>query len=172
MAMAAPKDKSPKEYRRRNRTVDVGEALSGVLDTALKRRGFASRDIITHWRAMAPAPYDTVALPDKLSWPRGERSAEGATLFLRCVAGHQLALAHDAPRIAAAINRYFGYVLVNKVRLSITPFTPGSGRKAEAVAPIDAARRAEIGQAVETVGDDRLRAALLELGLAISTHRR
>jgi hypothetical protein len=172
MAMAAPKDKSPKEYRRRNRTVDVGEALSGVLDPALKRRGFASRDIIAQWRAMAPAPYDNVAMPDKLSWPRGERSAEGATLFLRCVAGHQLALAHEAPRIAAAINRYFGYVLVHQVRLSITPFTPGSERKAEVVTATDTARRADIGEVVKGVEDERLRAALLELGLAIGTQRR
>ncbi len=97
----------------------MAEALSGALDPALKRRGFASRDIITHWKAMAPAPYDKVAMPDKLSWPRGERSASGATLYLRCVPGHALALTHEAPRIAAAVNRYFGYILVDQVRLSI-----------------------------------------------------
>ena len=171
-ARTKAKDGEPKEFRRLNRTVGVGDVLAGALDPALKKRGFASRDIVAQWRAMAPRPFDEVALPDKLTWPRGERGAQGATLYLRCAESHRLALQHEAPRIAAAINRYFGYVLVNKVRLSITPFTPGSGRKAEAVAPIDAARRAEIGQAVETVGDDRLRAALLELGLAISTQRR
>ena len=44
---------------------------SGVLDPALKRRGFATRDIITHWAAMAPKPYDQLAVPDQLTWPRG-----------------------------------------------------------------------------------------------------
>ena len=32
-----------------------------------------------------------------------------------------------AATIAAAINRYFGYVLVGQVRLSAEPFSPHSG---------------------------------------------
>ena len=32
-----PKDTTPKEYRRLNRTVGLGEAISGALDPALKR---------------------------------------------------------------------------------------------------------------------------------------
>ncbi|MHB1110603.1 MAG: DUF721 domain-containing protein, partial [Devosia sp.] len=118
MAAKTKEDDTP---RRLNRVVGVAEALSKALDPALRKRGFASRDIITHWAAMAPAPYDKVALPDRLSWPRGERGAEGATLYLRCVPGHALALSHEGPLIAAAINRYFGYVLVGAVRLSAEP---------------------------------------------------
>src|SRR5437588_348243 len=108
----AEKPEKTKEPKRLNRAVGIGEALNGALDPALKRRGFASRDIVTHWTAIAPAPYDKLAIPDKLVWPRGERSAQGATLYLRCVEGHALMLTHEAPRIAASINRYFGYVLV------------------------------------------------------------
>src|SRR5215217_9637242 len=121
----------PPEPKRRNRTIVIADVLSGALDPVLKKRGFASRDIITHWSVMAPKPYDTVAIPDKLTWPRGERSAEGATLLLRCVPGHALAISHEGDKIAAAINRYFGFVLVGAVRLSAEPFTPGSGQKAE-----------------------------------------
>jgi hypothetical protein len=159
------------EPKRRNRTVGLGEALGGALDPALKRRGFASRDIVKNWQAMAPRPYDRVAMPDTLSWPRGERRAPGATLYLRCVPGHGLALQHEAPRIAAAINRYFGYVLVNEVRLSPMPFTPGSAAVTEAPSQPDPARRAAVGEAVKGVADDRLRAALDTLGLAIATRR-
>ncbi|HTJ58593.1 MAG TPA: DciA family protein [Devosiaceae bacterium] len=167
-----PQDKKPKEFKRLNRTVGVGEAISGALDPALKRRGFASRDIITHWRAMAPKPYDQVAMPDKLAWPRGERSAQGATLYLRCIAGHQLALAHEAPRIAAAVNRYFGYVLVDHVRLSVTPFTPGSAEKRQVAPTADPASQALVAEAVGKVEDARLREALRELGLGIAANRR
>jgi hypothetical protein len=154
--------------KRLNRTVGAGDALRGVLDPALKRRGFASRDILTHWRAMAPSPYDAVALPDRLVWPRNAPNAVGATLYLRCAAGHHLALVHEAPRIAAAINRYFGYVLVDQIKLAITPFTPGSAAPAPAATEIDGATRAAIGRAVEGVGDERVRAALAQLGLALA----
>lgn len=170
--MPKSKDSPESEPKRRNRTVGINEAVAGLLDPALKKRGFASRDIIAHWKAMAPAPYGEVAMPDKLAWPRGEKSATGATLHLRCLPGHQLALQHEGPRIAAAINRYFGYVLVDQVRLSAAPFSPGSAKKAEIAAEPNPVQRASIGAAVGTVGDERLKAALTSLGLAIATQRR
>ena len=139
--------------KRRNRTMNIADVLSGALDPVLKKRGFASRDILLHWPAMAPKPYDEVAIPDKLTWPRGEKSAEGATLLLRCIPGHALAIAHEGPRIAAAINRYFGYVLVANVRLSAEP------------AP---AVRAKVGAQVADVEDEALREALRTLGHALS----
>jgi len=162
------KDELP-EPKRRNRTMNIADVLSGALDPVLKKRGFASRDIITHWSAMAPQPYDKVAVPDKLSWPRGEKSAEGATLVLRCIPGHAMAIAHEGPRIAAAINRYFGFVLVNAVRLSAEPFTPGSGEKVDKQAEPDPGVVAKVGAQVAEVGDEDLREALRTLGHALSS---
>lgn len=162
------KDDLP-DPKRRNRTMSVADVLSGALDPVLKKRGFASRDIITHWAAMAPEPYDTVAIPDKLTWPRGERSAEGATLLLRCVPGHALAIAHEGPRIAAAINRYFGFVLVGAVKLSAEPFTPGSAQKAQKTDQPSQSVIAKVGAQVAEVTDDDLREALRTLGHALSS---
>src|SRR5687768_14579949 len=112
-------EKKTDEPKRLNRTVAVGDAMGPILGPALRRRGFAGRDIITNWGVIAPKPYDTVARPDELKWPRGkDRSAEGATLYLRVMPGHALAVQHEGPKIAAAVNRYFGYVLVREVRMS------------------------------------------------------
>lgn len=163
------KDELP-EPKRRNRTMQLADVLSGALDPVLKKRGFASRDIITHWAAMAPRPYDEVAVPDKLTWPRGgERSAEGATLLLRCVPGHALAIAHEGPKIAAAVNRYFGFVLVGAVRLSAEPFTPGSGRAAQDVVQPSQSVIAKVGAQVADVADDDLRESLRALGHALAS---
>ena len=162
-----PKDELP-EPKRRNRTLSVADALSGALDPVLKKRGFAGRDIIAQWRHIAPRPFDETTLPDKLSWPRGERSAEGATLYLRCAPGQALFAQHEAPAIAAAVNRYFGYVLVNDVRLSAEPFTPGSGRGVQKPHQPSQSDIAKVGKATEMVEDDDLREALQALGLALS----
>ena len=110
----ATKSKDDKPVKRLNRAVGVGEALHGVLDSALRKRGFATRDLITRWATIAPKPYDRVAVPDQLKWPRGA-SHEGATLFLRCAESQRLALSHEGPLVAAAVNRYFGYFLVREV---------------------------------------------------------
>lgn len=162
------KDDAPP--KRLNRAVGVGEALGGVLDPALKKRGFASRDILTHWPVMAPAPYDKVTRPDKLNWPRGEKGAEGATLYLRCHPGHALALAHEGPRVAAAINRYFGYFLVGQVRLSAAPFEVAD-ELPETVPALPEVTRARIGRVVERVTDPAVRDALRELGQAMARRK-
>jgi len=162
------KDDLP-EPKRRNRTIAIADVLSGALDPVLKKRGFASRDIITHWAVMAPEPYDKVAIPDKLTWPRGERSAEGATLLLRCIPGHALAISHEGPRIAAAVNRYFGFVLVSGIRLSPEPFTPGSAGPAQTSIQPSQSVIAKVGAQVAEVTDDDLREALRTLGHALSS---
>lgn len=163
----APADAAPK---RLNRAVSVSEALGRALDPALRKRGFASRDLLEHWGAMAPSPYDKVARPDKLNWPRGERGVEGAVLHLSCHPGHALALAHEGERVVAAINRYFGYLLVGEVRLSATPFITAEAPPIPAPALGEAARAA-VERGVEAVEDPGLRDALRDLGLAIARRR-
>ncbi|WP_375449740.1 DUF721 domain-containing protein [uncultured Devosia sp.] len=161
--------KTPPEPKRRNRSLSIGDALASALDPALKKRGFASRDIIAHWPVMAPKPYDQVAIPDKLSWPRGERGAEGATLYLRAMPGHALAIAHEGPAIAAAINRYFGYVLVGAVRLSAEPFSGHSVKTDHKAVQPSPSVVAKVGTAIDAVEDEGLKEALRTLGHALSS---
>jgi hypothetical protein len=166
----ATKSKEPDEPKRLNRTVGVSDALSGVLDAVLKKRGFATRDIITHWAAMAPKPYDALAVPDQLKWPRGA-GHEGATLYLRCAPGHALALSHEGALIASAVNRYFGYFLVREVRLSAEPFAPGPAKKASP-AGVPPQIAAHAGIAVADVDNEQLRAALKGLGEQVLAKKR
>lgn len=159
-------DKRP-EPKRLNRSVSVADAIAPILGPALRRRGFAGRDIITHWATIAPAPYDEVAAPDRLTWPRNAgRSFEGGTLYLRCLPGHALALQHEGQKIAAAVNRYFGYLLVGEVRLSVEPLiakTPDAPQ----LAVLPAAARSQIAAQVEGIADDGVREALQKLGEAV-----
>jgi len=119
---------------------------------------------------MAPAPYDRMARPDKLSWPRGAKGAEGAVLQLRCHPGHALALVHEGERIAAAVNRYFGYFLVGAVRLSAAPFEMAATVPEPAPAVPEVAR-ARITRTVDRVADPGIREALRQLGLAMASKR-
>jgi hypothetical protein len=170
--VAAKKDgKEERVPRRLNRAVGLTEALGKALDPALKRRGFASRDLLAHWQVMAPAPYDRMAKPDKLTWPRGETGAEGAVLLLRCHPGHALALAHEGERVAAAVNRYFGYFLVGSVRMSAAPFEV-EPELPPTTAPVPEVTRAEVARAVDKVDDEGVRDALRQLGLAMARRKR
>src|SRR5690554_2158490 len=150
--------------KRRNRTVRLGDMIGTALDPALRRRGFASRDLITHWQTIAPTPWDKVAMPDKLVWPRRDRPApEGAVLHLRCVEGHGLALTHEGPAIAASVNRYFGYLIVGSVRLSPMPLVPEKAA-AQPARQLPQESIASIKAATDTIEDAGLRTALEKLG--------
>ncbi|PXA97388.1 hypothetical protein DMC47_13775 [Nostoc sp. 3335mG] len=162
-------EKDLPEPKRRNKTLGLADVLSGALDPVLKKRGFATRDIITHWRVIAPPPYDQTTIPDKLVWPRSAgQGHEGAVLYLRCGPGQALFVQHAASEIAQAVNRYFGYLLVDEVRLSAEPFTPGSGAKAQKTRQPSQSDIAKVGAAVEKIEDTDLREALRALGLALS----
>lgn len=164
-------DKAAKD-KRANRAVELGEAMNTAIDPVFRKRGFASRDLVTNWAAIAPTPYDKTAMPDKLVWPRREAGAEGAVLYIRCAEGQKLALAHESQTVAAAINRYFGYVLVGRVRLSAAPFTPGSGEKDQgrAAPPPEVERSVEAK--VAGVDDEGLRQALRRFGLGLLNSNR
>jgi hypothetical protein len=165
----AKKSKDDEPPKRLNRTVGVSEALSGVLDSALKKRGFATRDILANWAAIAPKPYDVAALPAELKWPRGA-GHEGAVLYLRCSEGQRLALAHEGPLIAAAVNRYFGYFLVREVKLSAEPFSRSSGPKVK-VEPTLPEVAKHASEAVAEVSDPALKDALKSLGEQVLARR-
>ena len=153
--------------KRKNRTVQLGDMVSNALDPALKKRGFASRDLIANWQVIAPSPWDKIAMPDKLVWPRRDRpDPEGAVLHLRCLEGHGLALAHEGPAIAAAVNRYFGYLIVGSVRLSLMPLVPlKPAEKQPQRLPNEAI--VTIKTATSVVEDEELRAALEKLGRGV-----
>ncbi len=162
--MAKPSSEKPP--KRRNATVSVAEALGRVIDPALRKRGFASRDLVAHWQAIAPAPYGALSVPDRLVWPRNAEGA-GATLWLRAAPGHALALTHEAGRIAQSVNRYFGYVLVGSVRVSPDPFTPGSAALGENRDKPSERTRTTVSDTIAHVEDDGLREALRTLGHAL-----
>lgn len=168
----AGKGQESKAEKRANRAVGLADALGATLGPALKKRGFASRDLVAHWPAIAPAPYDRVAAPDQLKWPRGERGADGAVLLVRCADSHRLALQHEGAKVAAAINRYFGYLLVAEVRLSATPFSAGSAAERKAAPQPDAADSARVEASLARVADPGLRDALRRLGLGLMGRRR
>lgn len=153
---------------RKNRTLSVADALSGALDPVMKKRGFASRDILSLWHVIAPPPFDRLTQPDKLAWPRHAHGAEGAVLHLRSAPGQALMVQHEAPTIAAAINRYFGYVLVGEVRLSAEPFMPGSGVRAQKRAEPSRKSLDRIAAETSVIEDEPLRAALRQLGRAMA----
>ncbi len=163
------KTKQSKIYKRSNRTTGLGDAINKAIDPIIQKRGFANRDIIANWPIFAPSPYNQVSIPDRLVWPRGEKSDQGATLYLRCAPAHALALSHEGAKIAASVNRYFGYILVNRVKLSLEPFSPHSSKMLDKGQTPTKETIKAVNEEIKDIKDDDLKEALRRLGLNIKT---
>lgn len=153
-----------KPNKRLNKTVGLGDAVNKIIAPALQKRGFASKDIITHWQHIAPTPYNKITIPDKLHWNKGNKSAEGAILYLRCEQAHKMALSYESEMISAAINRYFGYLLVEKIKISAKPFSSSSGEKSNKTPIITKKAKQKIEKTLVNVKDEALKQALQKLG--------
>ncbi|MCB9993312.1 MAG: DUF721 domain-containing protein [Hyphomicrobiaceae bacterium] len=152
------------DAKRRNRDAPLDELIGAVMDPVLRKRGFASSEILKRWPVIAPPPYSEKSLPDRLSWPRGE---ETGTLHLRIVPGLRLAATHDAPKILASVNTYFGYLLVERLMLSPSPFIPGSDALPQIEPQPDGATQKRVAEAVGDVDEGPLKDALRTLGESI-----
>ncbi len=160
-----------KKPKRLNRTTSINDVINKAIDPVLKKRGFANRDIITNWQNFAPAPYDKVAMPERLEWKRGKAGEEGATLYLRCAPSHALALSHESTKIAATINRYFGYILIGKIKLSLEPFSPHSSKIIDKQKTPSKEVIKKINQEISDVKDNELKQALYQLGINLKSNK-
>ncbi len=156
--------KAKKTNRRVNKSVGLGEALSKIIEPVFQKRGFASRDIINQWRVIAPEPYNKVTIPERLQWSGDNKSAEGAILVLRCASAYKMALTYDSKQIAGAINRYFGYVLVDRIKISLEPFSLSSGEQNYKAPVVTREVHKKISDIVCDIEDEQLKNALQKLG--------
>ena len=135
------------------------------------RHGFAYADVLTQWSAIVGEELGRVSVPERIRWPRaagpaGDGRKVGGTMVLRVAEGCALEFQHLVPRIIERINGFYGYGAVAALKIV---------QGAVAAPPRDPPKPPEVadealGERVGAIQDERLRAALLRLGTAVS-HR-
>jgi hypothetical protein len=144
----------------------LGAALPRIAAPILGKRGLAAGRLVADWPAIVGAELADVAVPDRLSFPHGERS--GGTLRLKVAPSAALEIQHRAPLLIERINVALGYPAV--ARLSLVQ-APPPARRRPAPPPrreLGEAERRAIGRQVEKVVDPDLREALGRLGEAVA----
>jgi len=148
----------------------IAAMLAKILKPAVRKRGLAGADLVMAWRDIAGPQFADCTLPDRIVWPRSPAGDEigGAPqpgmLVVRCAGPAAILLQHDTGLIAERVNSFLGWYAVDRIKIIQGP-VHAAGDPAPAAAPeIPAAKRTEITHQVAGVKDDRLRAALAELG--------
>ncbi|YBW40579.1 Protein of unknown function DUF1159 [Nitrobacter sp. TKz-YC01] len=141
--------------------------LGSVFSDAYARQGFASRELVTRWAAIAGPEIAAHSEPIKIQWPRpveGQQQ-EPATLVLRVEGPVALEIQHSSDIILQRVNRFFGWNAVGRLALRQAPLSRKTSRRI-ARRP-DAADVARVAGTLASIEDDDLRAALARLGASI-----
>jgi len=141
--------------------------LGGLFNGAFARQGFASRELATRWAEIAGPEIAAHSEPIKIQWPRPieGQPPEPATLVLRVEGPVALEIQHASDIILERVNRFFGWSAVGQIALRQAPLTRRPA--AQPVRRPDPATVKKIADALESVEDEGLRAALARLGAMI-----
>jgi hypothetical protein len=152
----------------------VGELVPGLMRPVFEKYGFSSAAILTDWPALAGPDLAAYTAPERLKWPRrrtgeadGQPRETGATLILRVAGARALEVEHRRGQIIERLNASFGYRAVAEIRVVQAPL-----KRREAPAPRAAPEPAPASvAALAAIREDRLRAAIAQLGSGIRTAR-
>lgn len=143
----------------------LGATLPRIAGPILGKRGLGAGRLVADWVAIVGAELAEMAIPDKLSFPRGERS--GGTLRLKVAPGAAVEIQHRAPLLVERINVALGYPAVARLALVQAPPTRAAKRGPPPRRALDQAERTALGRKVDSVADPALREALERLGEAV-----
>ena len=84
------------------------------LKKILNKRGYVYSDIINNWSYIVGSNISNVSYPKSFK-PNGKKSA--GTLIINVQRGNEVDIEYSKTQIINKINSYFGYKLINEIRL-------------------------------------------------------
>ena len=128
----------------------ASKAMNKIVRRAFGRQGFAEPGILLRWHEIVGDTLARFTLPERLSFPQGERSR--GTLHLKVDGQFALEVQHLEPMIVERINTFFGYGAVAKIAILQAPIPEDAvpqKRSRPASARNDGAAAAEDDESLE-----------------------
>ena len=163
--------------RRAKESRPLADFVDPCVAPALAKFGFGEADIVTCWPDIVGERIASYAEPIRLQWGRripgqeADAQQKRATLIVRVEGGGALELQHMAATLIERINRHLGWACVGKLALRQAPLV-GRREPKRALRPPAEAAITTARSATTTIGDERLRAALVRLGARVLDARR
>jgi hypothetical protein len=164
------------QKRKPSRPTSLAELIGKALDPVIAKQGFGESDVILHWRDIAGARLAAVSDPIRLQWPprppgrSPEAPPDAATLVVRIEGAFALELQHLAPLLIERVNARLGWKCVGRISIRQGPSHRLPARTGRRAPDPQATREAQ--EAVASIEDEGLRAALARLGAGALTESR
>jgi hypothetical protein len=127
-------------------------------------RGRAIADLMQHWPAVVGERLASISRPERMKWPKTVGpEQQGGILIIKSAPGHALDLQHETQLIIERINSYLGFGAVSCIRIqqSSRAFADSKIEKNSLLSPEVSHL---IDRKLESIADDKLKAALRRLG--------
>jgi hypothetical protein len=142
----------------------LANCVEPVTRPVLKAQGLAGSRILTDWQSIVGPSLYRHTLPEKLSFPRGQKT--GGTLVISTENGFATELQHMQPVILERLAVYFGYQAISRIVIShswvAAPAAETKLRTLPSRLPPECQRLAD------EVSDPDLKEALLSLAKTLS----
>jgi hypothetical protein len=148
---------------RRGHARSAGELVGDIGGAACKKFGFVQASVVSRWSEIVGERYGQVSLPESIRFPAGKKA--GGTLTLLVEGAHAPLIQHLGPMIIERVNRFFGYLAIDKVVFRQGRLPAAAPKRAR---PQPAALPKELGEGLRAVADPELRACLTSLAAHIA----
>ena len=155
-----------KTKRQASGPLGLASSLARVTRAVFRRRGFTVAAVLTQWPLIVGDELARSSCPEKLSFPPG--SAGEGTLHVRAADAIALELQHLAPVVLERVNTYFGYRAVARLAITQGPLPKGRAPKRRPRRMLEPGEEKVLENALSGTADQGLKAALHELGRAVS----
>ena len=146
----------PVERERGGPARAIADLIPAIGGAAFRKFGFIQASLVTRWRDIVGDRLADITEPAMIRFPVGQKA--GGTLHLTISGAHAPMLQHVEPDLIAAVNRFFGYAAIARVKMTQGQVSPAP----RPVQPAAIARAvpAELGDSLRAVTDPELRTVL------------
>lgn len=134
-----------------------------------QQNGFIQARILLEWEYIVTSQFAQFCTPLKVTFPFKQR--HNGNLLLQATSSMATELSYLEPLILSRINQYFGYQAISKIRLLQGPITRKANPQKQAPKPLPQAVLSHLECNVQSIEDERLRTALLSLGMGIEQEK-
>ena len=145
----------------------IADLIPAVGGAAFRKFGFIQASLVTRWRDIVGDRLADVTEPAMIRFPMGQK-ADGM-LHLVISGAHAPMLQHVEPELIAAVNRFFGYAAIARVRMTQGQVKPAPRPvQPAAIAP---AIPADLSDSLRAVADPELRTVLERMAAGLGARQ-
>ena len=143
----------------------IGIYTQKIVKTVFKARGLMEGRIITHWPQIVGERYASLALPEKITFPKGKKD-EG-TLYLSVTSSGSMLIHYAQGIILEHVNTFFGYKAIAKLQMNHGFTAPQPKREKNPPLPLSEEEQKWLAQQTQEITDPELKTTLENLGKSI-----